>query len=69
MNDENATVENAAETPAEPTMDDKISSEIGEWMADHIHGSAIAQHTAAFNHLTQSLDALKARILALFPKE
>jgi len=62
-NDETAVAQLPAETTAAPTTADKISDAVNAWVSEHIHGSPVAQTTAAYNHLTSSLDALKAKLL------
>lgn len=38
---------------------------VNSWLTQHIYGSAVAQHTPAYNHLVTTLDALKAEIAAI----
>lgn len=44
---------------------EKVLDEIGQWWAEHIHGSPIARNAPAWNHLVQAIANLKLRIEAL----
>lgn len=45
-------------------MDEQISVAVDAWFVEHIHGSPVSQNTGAYNHLFNSLPALKARLAA-----
>jgi len=45
-------------------MDEQISVAVDAWFVEHIHGSPVSQNTGAYNHLFNSLPALKARLVA-----
>jgi hypothetical protein len=55
----------SAVTPIAQTKAEKAEAVVHSWLTQHIHGSAVAQHTPAYNHLVASLDALKAEIAAI----
>ena len=44
------------------TQVEKIEAAIGAWLVQHIHNSPVAQSTPAFNHLQESLPALRDSI-------
>ena len=62
--------ETAAETAVEVAVDaaeftapEAVVAEIvGKWIVNHIHGSPVARHTEALNHLTASLPALQTEL-------
>jgi hypothetical protein len=52
-----------AETQTSLSLDEKVDFAIHDWFVQHIHGSAVSRAGEALNHLTNSLDALKAKIV------
>jgi hypothetical protein len=64
MDDAKSTTKPAVETTAAaPAKADAVDALIEAWIAP-LRGSAIAQHTPAWNALTEALPALKAAIIA-----
>ena len=64
-------VETVAETLVEAAVDAAelavpeaiVAEVVGKWLISHIHGSPVARHTEALNHLNASLPALQAELV------